>query len=47
MVATYWLADPAAETAVRLAGLSRDPEVRAKVARGRETATPGKDSKNE
>jgi hypothetical protein len=47
MVATYWLADPAAETAVRLAGLSRDPEVRAKVARGRETATPGKASKNE
>jgi HEAT repeat protein len=47
MVATYWLNDPAAETAVRLAGQSRDPEVRAKVARGRGTATPAKASKNE
>jgi hypothetical protein len=47
MVATYWLDDPAAETVVRLAGQSRDPEVRAKVARGRGTTTPGKASKNE
>jgi hypothetical protein len=47
MVATYWLDDPAAEAVVRLAGQSRDPEVRAKVARGRGTTTPGKDSRNE
>ncbi|HEX9085141.1 MAG TPA: hypothetical protein VF836_10410 [Gemmatimonadaceae bacterium] len=47
MVATHWLNDPAAETAVRLAGHSRDPEVRAKVARGRGTTTPGKAPRNE
>jgi hypothetical protein len=47
MVATYWQNDPAAEAAVRLAAHSRDPEVRAKVARGRGTATPRKASRNE
>jgi len=47
MVATYWQNDPAAETAVKLAGQSRDPEVRAKVARGRGTTTPRKASRNE
>jgi hypothetical protein len=47
MVATYWQNDPAAETAVKLAERSRDPEVRAKVARGRGTTTPRKASGNE
>ncbi len=47
MVATYWRNDPAAETVIRLAEQSRDPEVRGKVARSRGTATPVKGSKNE
>jgi hypothetical protein len=47
MVATYWLTDPAAETVVRLAEQSRDPGVRAKVARSRGTTSPVKASKNE
>jgi hypothetical protein len=41
MVATNWRTDPAAETAIKLAGLSKDAEVRAKVARARSTPTDG------
>ena len=41
MVATHWRNDPAANTAIKLAEQSRDPEVRAKVARTRaNTTTP-------
>jgi hypothetical protein len=35
MIASNWRTDPAAETALKLAEQSRDPEVRAKVTRGR------------
>lgn len=44
MIATHWRADPAAETAIKLAEQSRDPEVRAKIAKSRTTrqATPPK-----
>jgi hypothetical protein len=46
MIATHWRTHPAAEPALKLAEQSRDPEVRAKVARTRATtATP--DSKHE
>jgi len=47
MVATHWRSDPKAETAIRLAEQSRDPEVRAKVARSRSTTSPATVSKNE
>ena len=33
IIATHWRNDPAADTALKLAELSRDPEVRAKIAR--------------
>jgi hypothetical protein len=35
MIASNWRTDPAAETALRLAEQSRDPEVREKVTRAR------------
>jgi len=35
MIASNWRTDPAAETALRLAEQSRDPEVRAKITRAR------------
>jgi hypothetical protein len=41
MIAFYWRNDPAAETVLKLAAQSRDPEVRGKLARTRSsTATP-------
>jgi hypothetical protein len=46
MVATHWRNDPAANTAIKLAEQSRDPEVRAKVARTRATTTTP-DTRNE
>ena len=46
MIATHWRTHPDAETALRLAEQSRDPEVRAKLTRGRSTAT-NVDGKNE
>ena len=47
MVATHWRNDPAAESALRLAEQSRDPEVRAKIARGKASVKPTTPSKNE
>ena len=47
VIATYWGNDPAAEIAFKLAEQSREPEVRAKVARGRSPANPGPAPKNE
>jgi hypothetical protein len=40
MIASNWRTDPAAETALKLASQSRDPEVRAKVARAVKPSTP-------
>jgi hypothetical protein len=42
VIAAHWRGDPAAEIAVRLAEQSRDPEVRAKIARSKAAhlATP-------
>lgn len=42
VIATHWRGDPAADTAIKLAEQSRDPEVRAKIARIRtaQQATP-------
>jgi hypothetical protein len=40
MIATHWGSDQKAEPLLRLAEQSRDPEVRAKVARGRGTPNP-------
>ena len=39
MIATHWRNDPAAETVLKLAEQSRDPEVRAKLTRTRTTGT--------
>ncbi|HJQ09992.1 MAG TPA: hypothetical protein VJ840_03100 [Gemmatimonadaceae bacterium] len=39
MIATHWRNDPAAQTAIKLAEQSRDPEVRAKLTRSRSPAT--------
>ncbi len=47
MIAANWRGDPAAETVIRLAEQSRDPEVRAKIARSRTTHNPPTPSKNE
>jgi hypothetical protein len=47
VIATYWGNDPAAEIAMKLAEQSREPEIRAKVARGRAPTNPGPASKNE
>ena len=40
MIATHWRHDPAADTALKLAEQSRDPEVRGKIARTRPAANP-------
>ncbi|HST06902.1 MAG TPA: hypothetical protein VLJ83_01940, partial [Gemmatimonadaceae bacterium] len=47
MIATHWRNDPAADMAIKLAESSRDPEVRAKIARGRTATAPSTPSKNE
>jgi hypothetical protein len=47
MIATYWADDPAAGVVLRLAEQSRDPEIRAKVARRGTTTTPVTVPKNE
>jgi hypothetical protein len=47
MIATHWRNDPSAESVVRLAEQSRDPEVRAKVARVKGTTSPGNVPKHE
>jgi hypothetical protein len=47
MIAAHWRNDPAAETAIKLAQGSRDPEVRAKIARARAATAPNTSSKNE
>ncbi|HYU52126.1 MAG TPA: hypothetical protein VEK37_04245, partial [Gemmatimonadaceae bacterium] len=47
MIAANWRGDPAAETVIRLSEQSRDPEVRAKIARSRATHNPPTPSKNE
>ena len=41
MIASNWRTDPAAETALKLAEQSRDPEVRAKITRSRVTTPKG------
>lgn len=46
MIGMHWRADPAAEVALKLAEQSKDPEVRAKIARARATE-PATPSKNE
>ena len=47
MIATHWWNDPAAETALKLAKQSRDPEVRGKIARTKGSANPKTPSSNE
>ena len=47
MIATHWRNDPAADTAIKLAEHSKDPEVRAKIARTRSATQPTTPSKNE
>ena len=47
VIAMYWGNDPAAEIAFKLAEQSREPEIRAKVARGRSPTNPGAAPKNE
>jgi hypothetical protein len=47
MMATFWTNDPAAEVAFKLAGQSRDREVRAKLGRRSAMTTPVTPSKNE
>ena len=47
MIATHWRYDPAAETALKLAEQSRDPEVRGKIARTKPSANPKTPSRNE
>jgi hypothetical protein len=47
MIATNWRSHPAAEPAIRLAERSKDPEVRAKIARSRAAQNPPTPSKNE
>jgi hypothetical protein len=47
MIATHWRNDPAAETAIKLAESSRDPEVRAKIAKARPSTTQTPPRKNE
>jgi hypothetical protein len=41
IIASNWRTDPAAETALKLAEQSRDPEVRAKITRSRVTTPKG------
>jgi len=47
MIATHWRNDPAADTAIKLAEQSRDPEVRGKIARNKPSAHPKTPSGNE
>ena len=47
MIAANWHGDAPAETVIRLAEQSRDPEVRAKIARSRTTHNSPTPSKNE
>jgi hypothetical protein len=47
MVATHWRNDAAADTALKLAEQSRDPEVRAKIARAKPSTNPRTPSSNE
>jgi hypothetical protein len=47
MVATHWRSDPKAESIIKLAEQSRDPEVRTKVARVKGTTSPARVPKNE
>jgi hypothetical protein len=47
MVATHWRNDPAADTALKLAEQSRDPEVRGKIARAKPPANPRTTAANE
>jgi hypothetical protein len=47
MIASHWRNDAAAESAIALAEASRDPEVRAKIARGRAPATHTASPKHE
>ncbi len=47
MIATFWAKDPAAEVAIRLAGQSRDSEIRAKLGRRTAMTTPATPPKNE
>jgi hypothetical protein len=43
MIATYWRNYPGAETVLKLAAQSKDPEVRAKLARTRATTAAPED----
>ena len=47
MIAAYWGNNPAAETVIRLAERSKEPEVRAKVARRGTMTNPVTAPKNE
>src|SRR3954469_23257968 len=47
MIATHWRKDPAADTALKLAEASRDPEVRAKIARVKAPTNHSTPPKNE
>jgi hypothetical protein len=47
MIAAHWSGDPAAESVLKLAAQSRDPEVRGKLARNKPSTVPITPAKNE